>query len=211
MDIQTAGQLAVSLMDKHHLLTKGWEFKFDNAKRRCGACSYTRKQIRLSRSYAQLNEVAEVTDTILHEIAHALCPTDAHHGHFWKLQAIAVGARPETCAASNVVSVPGKYFGICKDCGQRFERYKRMRANTVISSFHTDCRKAGRANRGRIEWHHRNGQPMVRTLAGFTAGGNVAAVRAAVAAQVSQQPKSDLTQSDVSAMWERLNRLEGKI
>lgn len=204
MDIQTAGQLAVSLMDKHHLLTKGWEFRWDSAKRRCGACNYTRKQIRLSKLYVQINSVAEVTDTILHEIAHALCPADEHHGRAWKLQAIVVGARPETCAASNVVSVPGKYYGICKDCGERFERYKKMRTQTVIRSYHPDCRKAGRVNRGVIEWHYRNGQKMVQSLDQFRAP------RQQQAAQLAPQAKSDVTQSDISAMWERLNRLEGK-
>ena len=39
MDLQLAGKLAIAEMDKHHLISKGWTFRFDNAHRRFGLCT----------------------------------------------------------------------------------------------------------------------------------------------------------------------------
>ena len=52
----------------------GYSFKFDNAKRRFGQCSYTDKRISLSKPLASnnLDNFFQINDTILHEIAHAL-------------------------------------------------------------------------------------------------------------------------------------------
>ena len=51
----------------------GYRFKFDNAKRRFGQCSYTDKRISLSKPLASnnLDNFFQINDTILHEIAHA--------------------------------------------------------------------------------------------------------------------------------------------
>ena len=62
---------------KVHYLTPnrmGYRFKFDNAKRRFGQCSYTNKRISLSKplSSNNLDNFFQINDTILHEIAHAL-------------------------------------------------------------------------------------------------------------------------------------------
>jgi predicted SprT family Zn-dependent metalloprotease len=52
----------------------GYRFKFDNAKRRFGQCSYRDKRISLSKPLASnnLDNFFQINDTILHEIAHAL-------------------------------------------------------------------------------------------------------------------------------------------
>jgi predicted SprT family Zn-dependent metalloprotease len=67
----------VKVNGKTHLLTPtklGYKFKFDNAKRRFGYCSYTDKEISLSKPLCEynLNNFYQINDTILHEIAHAL-------------------------------------------------------------------------------------------------------------------------------------------
>jgi predicted SprT family Zn-dependent metalloprotease len=74
MRLETAETLARKLMAKHKL--KGWRFSFDNAVSRCGACWNDTNTITLSRHYVALNDLAEVRDTILHEIAHALAPDE---------------------------------------------------------------------------------------------------------------------------------------
>ena len=61
-----------------HISAKGigYTFKFDHAKRRFGCCNYTRKTISLSKHLceANLNQLhGKITDTILHELAHAFC------------------------------------------------------------------------------------------------------------------------------------------
>jgi len=46
-----------------------WQFVFDFAKRRCGVCHYTTRQISLSLYYLWSASRKQVTDTILHELA----------------------------------------------------------------------------------------------------------------------------------------------
>jgi predicted SprT family Zn-dependent metalloprotease len=100
MDLETAGDLARDLMDDHGL--GAWGFAFDNAKRRCGNCHFGKWRITLSRYYVRMNDEAEVRDTILHEIAHAMAGVDAGHGPIWRKVAQNIGAKPQRCADSSV-------------------------------------------------------------------------------------------------------------
>ena len=84
-----AAQLARSLMIQHGL--SGWAFRFDHARRRFGSCRYGEKTITLSRPLTLLNDDGQVRDTVLHEIAHALCPGDGH-GPNWKAACRRLGA-----------------------------------------------------------------------------------------------------------------------
>ncbi len=77
MKLEDAENLALTLMEDNGVGT--WSFRFDNAKRRCGACFYSRRTITLSRHFVTLNDEAEVRDTILHEIAHAFAGAKAGH------------------------------------------------------------------------------------------------------------------------------------
>ena len=70
-------EYSVEVNGKVHRITPnkiGYRFKFDNAKRRFGLCSYRRKEISLSKPLASnnLDNFFQINDTILHEIAHAL-------------------------------------------------------------------------------------------------------------------------------------------
>lgn len=64
-------KILAELWIEHHNLV-GWSFEFDNAQKRFGCCNFNKKRITLSRILTTLNSEAEVEDTILHEIAHAL-------------------------------------------------------------------------------------------------------------------------------------------
>jgi predicted SprT family Zn-dependent metalloprotease len=131
MDLQKAEALAISLMAKHGL-RRGY-FSFDNSKKRFGVCRmswkrsiygkvYTLVGISLSRHLVKLNEEAEVTDTILHEIAHALTMGDGH-GAKWKAKCVEIGCRPIRCYSSNEVDTPTlKYSASCGDCGTVYQR-----------------------------------------------------------------------------------------
>lgn len=94
MDLGAAQTLARQLMDQHGLA--GWSFAWDRARRRFGSCNAHRRRITLSMYLTRLNDEAEVRDTILHEVAHALAPGDGH-GRRWKAACQRVGARPERC------------------------------------------------------------------------------------------------------------------
>jgi len=135
MNINKAIQLAVIEMEKHNLISQGWTFRMDNAKRRFGLCEFTNKVISLSRYMTHLNEEAEVLDIIRHEIAHALAGFKAGHGILWKRKAIEVGARPEMYYSENkkIVKVKGNYEAVCPSCGNVSRRFRAPKANYSCS------------------------------------------------------------------------------
>ena len=125
MNAQDAKKLALELMEQRGLLTQGWEFGFDSSKRRFGQCRCRRKQINLSFDLVCLNNESQVRDTILHEIAHALCPVGVNHGWEWKQKAYEVGCSSNRCYSSDVVTPEKKYIGTCPVCKSTLARHKR--------------------------------------------------------------------------------------
>lgn len=118
------------LMDEHGL--HAWSFGFDNAKRRCGQCNYTKRLITLSRYYVGMNDEREVRDTILHEIAHALTGPGHGHGPKWKSTARKIGATPNRCADASVSMPPAPWELLCTEghsLGPRHRRYRHMDMN----------------------------------------------------------------------------------
>ena len=83
---------ARSLMDAHGL--EEWILRFGAAQRRLGACLEQPKIIEIARWHAAHDEPRQVTDTVLHEIAHALAGAHAGHGPVWKAVARRIGAAP---------------------------------------------------------------------------------------------------------------------
>lgn len=108
MNITKAQQLAESLIKEH--LGKHWYFKWDMAKTAFGACHFTpvgkRNFITLSIPLTGINPVSHVTDTILHEIAHALAGYEAGHGDTWKYHAKIVGANPRASSSDGLILDP---------------------------------------------------------------------------------------------------------
>lgn len=120
-DVQTLGN---EMLLAHGL--NGWTFGFDRAKRRAGVCKYGPKRISLSVSYVMNNPLDCIKDTILHEIAHALCGPGKGHGREWKLMCIRIGAKPQRCYDSSVVVMPaGKWKSQCGGCAKVFTRHRR--------------------------------------------------------------------------------------
>jgi len=120
-----AQTLAQTLMQQNEL--EGWTFHFDRAKRRFGACNYTTKTISLSRHLTQLNSAAQVRETLLHEIAHALTP-GAHHGEAWQRACKQLGIDPKRTYSSAQVEQPApRYWLVCKSCNLKVPRNRRSR------------------------------------------------------------------------------------
>ena len=94
--LEVAGQ-ARELMDRHGL--KEWTFRFSAARRTIGLCKEKEKVIQLGRHHAANDPPEQVTDTILHEIAHALAGTAAGHGPAWRKAALSIGATPRASKA----------------------------------------------------------------------------------------------------------------
>jgi hypothetical protein len=102
MDISQARQLAQSLLRTHGL--HDWVIEFGQARRQFGACVRRKKAIRLSAPLVRLNTVERVTNTILHEIAHAL--TKDGHTKEWKSTARAIGCDGQRCYSRATTYVP---------------------------------------------------------------------------------------------------------
>ena len=84
---------ARDLMNRHGL--EEWTLRFSVARRRLGACRSGDRVILLARHHAVNDRPEQVTDTILHEIAHALAGPEAGHGPAWKAIAHRIGAIPK--------------------------------------------------------------------------------------------------------------------
>ena len=83
---------ARGLMDRHGL--EEWTLGFIAARGKLGECRPLDRRIGLSRHHAVTDSRELVTDTILHEIAHALAGPAAGHGPAWKAIARRIGATP---------------------------------------------------------------------------------------------------------------------
>jgi predicted SprT family Zn-dependent metalloprotease len=153
MKRKRAQMIARDLM-RHFGLTD-WSLKFDRAATRFGVCRSKLKQIGISERLAALNGEAELIDTVLHEIAHALAGTQAGHGRLWKVTAMSIGARPERCCAADVVTPPATFAGTCPCCKKTVHRFQRRRI-----ACGTCCRKynAGKfAPAYLFQWTRRKG------------------------------------------------------
>ena len=126
VSIESARTIAVRLMDKYDLFDKDWKFAFDNARRRLGLCSYRRKTISLSKNYLPLVDEAEVIDTVLHEIAHALVGKKQGHNWIWKQKAVEIGCNGQRLYKGEA-RVEAKYVGTCPKCGRVIHRHRRKK------------------------------------------------------------------------------------
>jgi len=127
MERAKAATLARQLMNEHgfgHL-----SFRFNRRKNALGVCGIKYRGTYMAEPvYIELSEVwvphlseAEVRDTILHEIAHAMTPDAKQpHGASWRLAARRIGANPTRTAESvpqevkeRVQQATFKYIAVC--------------------------------------------------------------------------------------------------
>ena len=120
MELEHARRLAQELMAEHGL--DGWTFAFDRAVRRAGSCQYGTQRITLSRALTELHDEAEVRATVLHEIAHALCPGEGHSAR-WRRTAISIGSTGERCLTADTPRIPGAWVGTCP-AGHTVDRHR---------------------------------------------------------------------------------------
>jgi predicted SprT family Zn-dependent metalloprotease len=73
---------------------KKWLLALDDSKTCAGWTSHEIQTIGLSTRFIKAMSKKDVLDTILHEIAHALCDEADEHNHKWKQTVKRLGARP---------------------------------------------------------------------------------------------------------------------
>jgi len=156
MDRTEAERLARELM--HKWKCEGWTFKWSNGKRQVGAAAIVkerstgkilRRELRLSRYLVDLNDLPEVKDTILHEIAHIKAGLKNGHNDVWKRWCIKVGAKPDRCYDDGQVNVvPPKYLVVCKTC-KRVLAKRMRRSRSMKRAF---CSHCGPGTQGKLEY-----------------------------------------------------------
>ena len=137
--------MAQSLM-LEHIEDRQWSFGFDNGRRRAGLCSYTDKKITVSKYLSLVHSIDDVRQTVLHEIAHAICGPKEGHSKKWLATAKSIGYRNETYTGEEIAKEFAPYTGLCPN-GHRHYRYQRPKR---LYSCHI-CHK-GFDKRYMIDW-----------------------------------------------------------
>lgn len=110
-DLRVVRREAEHLIATH--LDASWTFAFDNAKRRAGACDYTRQRITVSRYLAARYDDETNRQTLLHEIAHALAGAQAGHGAGWKRIARSLGYTGGVTHRGETATELAPWVGVC--------------------------------------------------------------------------------------------------
>ncbi len=92
---QGALETCRKLLRQHGL--RGWSVCLGDAASQAGVCDYRKKQISLSRLFLRKATEAEIRDTILHEIAHALAGYKHGHDAVWRKIAREIGCSGRRC------------------------------------------------------------------------------------------------------------------
>ncbi len=122
MDLSEACTLARLLMGEHEL--SDWIFVTNKNKRRLGVCREKLKRIELSEHYILRNTQEHITDTLLHEIAHALVGVRHGHDDVWKQKCIELGCSPRAFDASADMPT-GRWQATCPTCSRLFAQHRR--------------------------------------------------------------------------------------
>lgn len=121
-DLHVVRREAEALIAAH--LDASWSFAFDNAKRRAGACDYTRKRITVSRYLAARFDDEENRQVLLHEVAQALAGAKAAHGAAWKRKARSIGYTGGVTHHGETATELAPWVGVCP-AGHTAYRHRR--------------------------------------------------------------------------------------
>jgi hypothetical protein len=134
---QIAFRLLRTNLDKNGLTD--WHIRLSKAVKRLGSCNYPKKTISLSSLFIETGTETTILNTILHEIAHALCPGDGH-GPKWKKKAIELGCDGKRCADGIKLNL--KYNFECEK-GCRASYTKKCKVVDFLLTGKAKCKKHG--------------------------------------------------------------------
>jgi hypothetical protein len=93
-----AQQLCDKKLKEYGLYQKGWRTVFTKSEKYIGRCWHDVKRIELSLIHLNSRSEADLMDTIIHEIAHAICGQKEAHGPDWENQCKLMGlSNPKAC------------------------------------------------------------------------------------------------------------------
>ena len=118
MTINQALTLAKKIMYNHTEL-RYWNVTLNNRKRSFGVCSYGKQEIQLSSLLIPVMTDEAIKDTIIHEIAHALCPQH-HHDYVWQAKCIELGGNGQRCGGADKYKEGNEGM---KECQEKLAKY----------------------------------------------------------------------------------------
>ena len=158
-DLDWVRMRAHALISRH--LSPVWSFRFDNAKTRAGLCNYTKRTISVSKYLAARGSEAEVEQTLLHELAHALAGPEAGHGEVWLVLARSLGYTGSRTHDGPVAREFARWVGQCPN-GHEVVRFRRP-------SRPMSCGRCTRRfdRRYLIEWRERTPEELAASEVGL--------------------------------------------
>lgn len=146
MELGAAYAMATALVGEHGL--REWRVVYDRAKTRAGVCRPAVREIGLSAPLTRLHDEAEVRETVLHEIAHALVGPRHGHDAVWKALARRIGCTGERCLSPEAPRVDAAWVGTCPE-GHTVQRHRRPERVYLCGR----CR--GNVADRLLDWRHR--------------------------------------------------------
>ena len=107
-----------------HQIAGTWSFRFDRATTRLGQCDHRTQSISVSRYLTEKATADEVTQVLLHEIAHALAGPRAAHGPKWRAIAREIGYEGGRTHTVEPAHDRAKWVGECPS-GHEIVRFHR--------------------------------------------------------------------------------------
>lgn len=126
MELGEVRETGLRLMALHGL--QSWTLTFDHARRRAGMCHYGPRKISVSRHLMALYDEDFVTETLLHEIAHALVGPGAGHGPRWRAMARQIGCSGRRTIGPDAPRPPAPWVGVCS-AGHTLDRFRAPRSD----------------------------------------------------------------------------------
>lgn len=132
---------ARDLMIQHGL--KRWSFATEASPSRLGCCSYRNKTIYVNIHHLEKASDKSYSDTILHEIAHALVGPGHGHDATWRALCIKIGgsgARCGKCSNEESAALNGaaKWKASCSKCNKDF--YKHRTPSSGLTGWKCFCK-----------------------------------------------------------------------
>ncbi len=162
MNMSEAKTLTEHLMDVHIKKDRCfWNFEWMTSTRALGKCNWKPlgfgSRILLNEDFVLHAEVNEVTEVILHEIAHVLAGPMHGHDRHWSLICIAIGGHPSRLTKSEtfekVVAMNAKYVAVCGDCGDKHYAARLGRRAKAGSNHCGPCvKRHGFNDKNKLTW-----------------------------------------------------------